>query len=307
MATIFFVSPAAMQPIYDISIVIVTYNNRDILPRCLDSLSRSLSPYLSQLCIIDNNSTDGTAFYLRDSATWNTFSFKTVERVYNRENLGYTKGVNQGLRRCLGQIILLLNPDIFFRDNPFEVLITELEQEENVGVVSPQFRFLDDSVQPSCRRFPKKKDVLFEFLGLSRLFPRWVFFNTWRMPDFDHKVSADVAQPQGAFLLMRQDVLSTTGLLDESFPMFFSDVDWCFRVHQNGWRIRFMADVFVYHLKGASVKQRRAQMIISSHQSFITYFRKYDKTRFDRCITHFVHILLLVATPLRLIMNLNRL
>ncbi|MBN1560722.1 glycosyltransferase family 2 protein [candidate division KSB1 bacterium] len=292
---------------YDISVVIVTYNNRDIIPRCLATLSNAMATYSSQLCIIDNHSSDGTARFLQDALSWTGLYFTVVDRIYNEKNLGFTKGVNQGLRRCLGRTILLLNPDIIFRDNPFDRLFDELQQDERLGVVSPQLRFFNDEVQPSCRRFPKKADVFCEFLGLSRLFSKSAFFNGWRMPDFNHRVSCDVPQPQGAFLLMRRDVLRTVGLLDESLPMFFSDVDWCYRVRAHGWRIRFIADVFVYHRRGASVRQEKARMIISSHQSFIAFFQKYDRTWRDRCTTKCAFFLLLIATPARLLFHLNRL
>jgi len=304
----FFISCTHMQNSdYDISIVIVTFNNRAIIPRCLATLSKAVASYSSQLCIIDNHSNDGTDVYLHDPSSWNQLSFDAVERIYNPENLGYTKGINQGLRRSLGRTILMLNPDIIFHDDPFVLLFDELYRDERIGVVSPQFRFMNNRIQPSCRRFPEKKHVFFEFLGLSTIFSKSRLFNAWRMPDFDHMSSNDVAQPQGAFLLSRRDVLETVGLLDESFPMFFSDVDWCFRVIDNGWRIRFVADVFVHHIRGASVNQKPAQMIISSHQSFVAFFNKYDRTWRDRCSSKIVHLLLLIVTPLRLLFHLNRL
>jgi N-acetylglucosaminyl-diphospho-decaprenol L-rhamnosyltransferase len=306
LPVIFFINFDMNSRDYDISVVIVTYNNRDIIPRCLATLSRVMAAYASQVCIIDNNSSDGTADYLRN-ALWNDFHFTVVEKVFNEANLGYTKGANQGLQRCLGRTILLLNPDIIFSSNPFERLLDELQQDECLGVVSPQLRFFNGDIQPSCRRFPKKADVFYEFLGLSRLFSKSEIFNAWRMPDFNHRISCDVPQPQGAFLLMRHDVLRTVGLLDESLPMFFSDVDWCYRVRAHGWRIRFIADAFVYHMRGASVRQKKARMIISSHQSFITFFQKYDRTWRDKCTTKIVFFLLLIATPVRLLFHLNRL
>ena len=284
----------------DLSIVIVTYNNAAVIRNCLRTLSNATSLYTTELFVIDNNSLDGTPKILRAMNSMKHLSFRHVEILYNETNAGYTKGVNQGLERCRGHNVLMLNPDIIFRDNPFQSLFECLE-EEGIGVVSPQFLFPNGDIQPSCRRFPKKRDVIFEFFGISRLFSRHAFFNSWRFPDFDHKHSADVSQPQGAFLLARDNVLAETGILDENLPMFFSDVDWCRRVHERGWRIRFCADASIVHLQGASVRQRRAEMIVSSHRSFVTYFAKYDKSFFDRFMTALIYILLLAATPLRLL------
>ncbi len=295
------------NPEYDISVIIVTFNNRDIIKRCLSTLSRALADSLSQLLIIDNNSIDGTGDIFRQPNFWKQFSFQAVEEIINSENLGYTKGVNQGLQRAAGRYVLMLNPDIIFKNNPFDELFDVLENDANIAVVSPQFRFPDETIQPSCRRFPTKRDVLFEFLGLSILLSNSAYFNAWRMPDFSHAESVDTCQPQGAFLLTRQKVLKKVGLLDDSFPMFFSDVDWCRRVLQQGWRIRFIASVYVYHIRGASIKQKRAQMIVSSHKSFVDYFSKYDQTWRDRCATALVHFILLMATPLRLLRQVHRL
>ncbi len=284
----------------DLSIVVVAYNNAAVIRRCLTTLSAAVASYSSELYIIDNNSDDGTAHILRDANTWKHLSFNHVERIYNLSNVGYTRGVNQGLRRCRGRFVLMLNPDIIFTDNPFPALFRRLG-EENVAVVSPQFRFPNGDVQPSCRRFPTKRDVLFEFLGLSKIFAASALFNRWRMPDFDHRHSRDVPQPQGAFLLTRESVLQAVGVLDEKLPMFFSDVDWCRRVIDGGGRIRFCAEAFVVHLQGASVRQKRAEMIVSSHRSFVAYFCKYDESFFDKILTMMIHFLLLTATPLRLL------
>ncbi|MBN1480439.1 glycosyltransferase family 2 protein [candidate division KSB1 bacterium] len=291
------------NPEFDISVIIVTYNNSGVIARCLTSLSHALESYTSQIVVIDNDSTDNTLSILKDADFWKPFSFTAVEQIYNNVNRGYTKGVNQGFRLSAGRFVLLLNPDVIFPTNPFEPLLSELENDDKVGIVAPQLRFLDGTIQPSCRRFPKKRDVVFEFLGLSKLFHKNPFFNGWRMPDFDHQVSRDVDQPQGAFLLTRHDVLAVVGYLDDSFPMFFSDVDWCYRIKKLGWRIRYIATVYVYHLRGASVKQKRAHMIISSHRSFVDYFSKHDTNWYDKCATRIIHLLLLTATPLRLLVN----
>lgn len=284
----------------DLSIVIVTYNNAAAIRQCLDTLSAAVASYAVELFIIDNHSTDDTVKILRDANTWKLLSFHHVERICNDQNIGYTKGVNQGLRKSRGRYVLMLNPDIIFHKSPFQDLFQCL-QDVKVGVVSPQFRFMNGQVQPSCRRFPKKRDVLFEFLGFSRIFSNSSFFNGWRFPDFDHQHSADVAQPQGAFILAHKKVLADVGLLDENMPMFFSDVDWCRRVHEAGWRIRFCAEAFVHHQKGVSVRQKRAEMIVSSHRSFIAYFSKYDSSFIDKMKTVFIRLLLLTATLPRLL------
>ena len=287
-------------PTFDLSIVIVTYNNRDLVVDCLTSLARALRSYTAQLFIIDNHSSDGTRDILQNEETWKPLQGQSVQCVLNAKNVGYTCAVNQGLRCCEGRYVLLLNPDVVFPYNPFPTLFSCFESPE-VGVVAPQLQYPNGRVQPSCRRLPRKEDVIYEALGASRLFSGSARFNGWRMPDFDHRSSRDVAQPQGAFLLARHEVLSRVGILDERFPMFFSDVDWCRRVLEHGFRIHFCANAAVVHHKGASVYPKRARMMVSSHRSFYDYFLKYDVTTKQRVASRFIYLVLLLATPLRLL------
>ncbi len=284
------------KPTFDLSVVIVTFNNHDLILDCLFSLSRALESYTSQAILIDNFSTDGTRTLLKKAVSGKHLSFQAVQLIFNSENIGYTRAVNQGLHLCKGSFVLMLNPDILFPENPFPALFQCFQN--GVGVVAPQLLFPNGNIQPSCRRLPKKRDVLYEALGLSRLFPR---FNSWRMPDFDFCSSLDVPQPQGAFLLAKKNVVHQVGVLDERFPMFFSDVDWCRRVLEQGFRIRFCANASVIHHKGASVYQKRARMIVSSHRSFKDYFGKYDASKTERTATVLIFLLLLVATPPRLL------
>jgi GT2 family glycosyltransferase len=286
---------------FDISVVLVTFNNRASIFRCLSGLSHALSPYSSQLAIVDNNSTDGTAQVLQNTNFWHPFDFDDIVKIFNQQNTGFTHAVNQGLEHCSGRTVLLLNPDIFFAGVLFSNLLPLFENQE-IAVAAPQLRFPNGEIQPSCRRFPKKRDVFFEFLGLSRLFPHSALFNGWRMPDFDHSYSRAVDQPQGAFLLIRRSALEQVGILDERFPMFFSDVDWCFRINQLGGKIWFCAETYVHHLRGASVRSRREAMILTSHRSFVDYFRKYDAALWQKLSTCCVHLLLLTALPVRLLL-----
>jgi GT2 family glycosyltransferase len=295
--------PVIMNPQieFDISVVIVTFNNKAIIGRCLSSLSHALSLYSSQVVIIDNDSRDGTALILQNEENWRSLYFNDIVRIYNRRNTCYTHAVNQGLVHCRGRFVLLLNPDIVFTGDPFLHLLPLFENPE-IAVAAPQLRFPNGKVQPSCRRFPHKRDIFFEFLGLSRLFANSAFFSRWRMPDFNHDFSREVDQPQGAFLLVRRSVLENIGILDGRFPMFFSDVDWCYRIQKMGGKIWFCAETFVHHVRGASVRRRRAAMILSSHRSFVDYFQKYDATLWQKLGTCCVHILLLAAMPVRLLL-----
>jgi GT2 family glycosyltransferase len=287
---------------FEFSIVIVTYNNVDTIVKCLKSLAGALAGYNSQIFVIDNFSTDGTAGALKAFAKKRRlFSHLVID--FNTENLGYTKAVNQGLHKARGNFILILNPDVILFASTLRLLHHKLEDDESIGIVAPQLLNTDGTIQPSCRYFPRKVDVVFKVLSLDRLFPDIFGFRRWYMPDFDFNSSRDVDQPQGAFLLVRKEVVDLVGFFDETFFMFFSDVDYCYRVRQSGWRIHFCAEASALHQQGASVFQFRPRMIVSSHRAFVQYFSKYDTCRGGRLATKGIEFLLLLATLPRLIVQ----
>lgn len=262
------------EPGIEISVVIVTYENETEIAVCLDALFAELEELRSEVFIIDNASRDRTCEIVRRKSAQSGSSVQ-LKFIMNDENMGFTKALNIGLTKRRGDFILVLNPDTRIRNGSLQTLIDSLQRDTTIGVMAPQLVNPDGTVQASCRRFPRRRDVLFTILGLSALFPR-SRFNAWKMGDFDHRQRRSVDQPQGACLLFRDDVLQKVGLWDERFPMFFSDVDWCRRVKQSGFDIIFEPKARVVHQQGVSIKKDRAAMIWSSHKSFYSYFRKYS-------------------------------
>lgn len=278
----------------ELSVVVVTFNNEHEIARCLQSVLREATNLKAQIVVVDNHSEDGT---VRQVETVRRRAGATeMELISNTSNVGFTRALNQGLRRSRGRWLLALNPDTVLHPGSVATLLTTLKSNPDIGVVAPQLLNPDGSVQPSCRRFPRRRDVVFEALGLARLFPTSRTLNHWKMGDFDHRQRRDVDQPQGACLLFRRELLEKVGEWDEAFPMFFSDVDWCKRVRDAGYRIVFESGAQVTHRQGASVMQRRAQMVWSSHKSFCRYFHKHSRR--VPALSHLLSLfLVLLALP----------
>ncbi len=251
----------------------MTFNNGDEIASCIASLVNAAPSHLSEIFIIDNASSDGTPFLVSKSRALNRFAkFKII---VNGENKGFTAALNQGLALAKAPYVLFLNPDTILQENAIVRMKKYLQKDRKIGVAAPLLRNEDGSIQPSCRRFPRHADVIFELTGLSRIFSKSALFNRWKMGDFDHTKVRHVDQPQGAFLMTRKSVVKKIGAWDEEFPMFFSDVDWCKRVTDAGFLILFTPEVQITHHKGRSVYANRAAMIWSSHKSFIRYFSKH--------------------------------
>jgi len=258
-----------------VSVIIVTYNSADVIQNCLFSLAHGLKHLSAEIIIIDNDSLDSTIKIVKSVQQKSINKNIAFQIIQNKKNYGFTYATNQGIRQSKGRYILLMNPDVEVAELTISCLLDFSNKNSKVGIVAPQLRFPTGQIQPSCRRFPKCRDLFFEFSGISKVFPQSGFLNRWRMADFNHQTVKDVDQPQGAFLLVRRQAVEKVGLLDEHFEMFFSDVDWCRRFGESGWRIVFLPDTFAIHHKGTSIYANRVQMIITSHRDFIQYYLKY--------------------------------
>ncbi|MBN1350478.1 glycosyltransferase family 2 protein [candidate division KSB1 bacterium] len=283
-----------------LSIVIVTFNNDSEIAECLRALARSNRNETWEIILVDNDSQDQTANVVHQECEKLRNEHLQTRFLLNHSNEGFTRATNQGLRLARGNYVLLLNPDTEVTENALQILMQRLSNDPGIGLIAPQLRYPDGRVQASCRHFPRRRDVFFHTFGLSLLFKRSPLFNHWKMPRFSHTLEADVDQPQGACLMTHRQALQAVGYLDERFPMFFSDVDWCRQFKERGWRILFLPDARVIHHQGASVYRNRLRMIRSSHKSFYEYFVKYKIRPVDRVLNAITGTVLLLAAFVRI-------
>ncbi len=281
-----------------VSIIIVTYNSEKEIVNCINSLLPQLNEVNREIILIDNNSIDNTISLINDIENNN------ISIIQNKENFGFTKANNQGIKNANGDYILLLNPDTTVPNSTINNLLNEIKDNSNWGAIAPQLRFSDGRIQNSCRRFPRRRDIIYESIGLSKIFKNSKEFNYWKMGDFDHNKSRLVDQPAGAALLISKKVIDEIGLLDEQFPMFFSDVDLCKRIWDAGYNVQYTTNSFITHKSGASVYRKRIKMIVSSHFSFWQYFNKYKTKLLDNVLNILVGIFLLALIPFRILLNL---
>ena len=281
-----------------ISIIIVTYNSEKEIVNCINSLLPQMLDLNGEIIIIDNNSNDSTIHLISELESEN------ISIIQNSDNLGYTIANNQGIQNAKGEYLFFLNPDTLVPNGVINNLLNKIQEDKNCGAIAPQLRFPNGRIQNSCRRFPRRRDILYESIGLSKLFNNSKEFNYWKMGDFDHKITRSVDQPAGAAIIIPKKIIEEIGLLDEKFPMFFSDVDICKRIWDAGYNIQFNTNSFITHMSGASVYQKRIKMIVSSHLSFWKYFNKYNTQPVDYILNISVGIFLLALIPLRILLNL---
>lgn len=280
-----------------LSIIIVNWNTRDLLRACLRSLEEACADVAHEVIVVDNASTDGSAAMV-------AAEFPQVRLVANAENVGYAKGNNQGIELARGEWLWLLNPDTEVLPNTAETLLRFMQEHPDCGalgckLLNPPSETTDrrplTAHQYSCRTFPTPDVIIMEALGLSRLFPRHRWFGKYRMTWWDYDDVREVDQPMASSLLIRREVIEQVGGMDEAFPIFFNDVDLCYRIKQAGWKICFTPDAQVTHHGGASTRQAKRQMIRESHQSLLRFYEKHYRGKISPLVYALVKLIVIVA------------
>lgn len=262
-----------------LSIVIVSWNTRDLLRACLVALKAEIALLQSQIpgatvetFLVDNASADGSAAMAESEHPW-------VHLIANNDNLGFAKANNQAFKLSTGDFVLLLNPDTEIKPGALFTLLEFLKTHPEAGIVAPQLLNSDGSIQRSCREFPTFKGMLYELIGLSRMFSSDSAFGQevrrYKMLDFAHDHARQVDQPEGACLLVKREIFDKVGTLDEGFFMLFEEVDWCFRIIKAGYQIWFTPNAQVVHHYGQSIKQVKVPMILSSHRGLYRFWYKH--------------------------------
>ena len=253
----------------DISIIIVSYNGREHLRRCLASLQAYEPTAESEVIVVDNDSRDGSADVVASE-----FPDVRLERI--PRNLGFAAGANRGAREATGEAIVLLNPDTEIEADPFAPMLTYLREHPNVGIVAPRLLNPDGSLQLSCRSFPSFSTALFNrYSLLTRLFPRNRYSKQYLLSDWRHDSIREVDWLSGACLMVRRSLFEQIGLLDEGYFMYIEDVDLCQRVHRAGYKVVYLPQVSVVHHIGQSSRTLASRSILARHRSMWHYYKKY--------------------------------
>jgi GT2 family glycosyltransferase len=253
----------------DLSIVIVSYNSREHLRRCLQSLTAHPPGVEHEIIVVDNDSRDG-------SAPMVAAEFPGVRLLRLAKNVGFAAGANHGIRAAAGEAVVLLNPDSEIERDPFGPLLAYLRTHDDAGIVAPRLLNEDGSLQLSCRRFPTFSVALFNrYSLLTRLFPGNRFSSRYLLTDWSHDAISEVDWVSGACLMVRRPLLDQIGLFDESYFMYIEDVDLCQRVHRADYKVVYFPDATVIHHIGRSSSTLPVRSIIARHRSMWHYYKKY--------------------------------
>ena len=259
----------------DISVVIVSFNTKALLGACLKSLFAQAGRLTMEVVVIDNASTDGSIEMM-------TKEFPQVTLIVNRENVGFAKANNQALRQVTGRYLLLLNSDTVVLDQAVLKMVNWMDAHPKTGIATCQLLNKDGSIQPSGGYFPTLDRVLAWMVFLDDLpfiGPKLTSFHP-HPPQFLGAGSFYTKEHYqdwvtGAFLLMRRDVFSEVGLLDEAFFMYVEEMEYCYRAKKAGFAVAYVPSAHIIHYGGASSGQASKVSILGEYRGLAYFYQKH--------------------------------
>lgn len=232
----------------NLSILIVNWNTRDLVLRCLESLAAATEGIRREVIVVDNGSVDGSP----DALARRT----DITLLENETNLGFASAVNQAYKRSSGELVLLLNSDVGVAGQALQSMMGFLEDHPTIAGVAPLYVFPDGSSQPFHFRFPTFSVTLANCSAIARRFIPDITrrLREYRMLDDDFSRARPVPQPSASCLLLRRSILPTDHILDERYPIFFNDVQFARSLATQGLDLWVTPDATVVHDGGASTR-----------------------------------------------------
>lgn len=264
----------------DLSVIVLSYNTKDITNNCLGKLKQSVEYCQKKLdnkievTVIDNNSEDGSAQMISQDHPW-------VKLIALKENTGFSKGNNLGMKKAKHPFILLLNSDVYLEQESLYKALAYFRVNLNCDVLGCRLVFASGKFQPSAGNLPNFFNTLFWIFGVSSLPFIKKFTNAFH-PTYNSFFAKahQVGWVTGAFFMLKRKVLEVTGGLDENIFMYLEEVEWCKRIRKKGFKIWYAPQFQVVHLHGASSRLYPQRLYINELKGIKYYFKKHQPKNF---------------------------
>ncbi len=252
-----------------LSIIIVNYNVKYFIEQCIHSIQKAVDGLTAEIFVVDNNSVDGSVRMIREK-------FPEVHLIENKDNKGFSKANNQGIRKSKGEYILILNPDTILEDDTLIKCVNFMDEHPDAGglgvkMIDGKGKFLPESK----RGLPSPSVAFFKMFGFSALFPKSKIFNKYHLGYLDKDKTHEVDILAGAFMMLRKSVLNKIGLLDEDFFMYGEDIDLSYRITRAGFKNYYFPDTRIIHYKGESSKKSSLNYVFMFYNAMIIFARKH--------------------------------
>ncbi len=251
-----------------LSVVVVSWNTRQLVLNCLESLTRCQFPVPPEVILVDNASSDDTVECVRKQ-------FPNTKIIENNANLGFARANNLGLEICTGEFIALINSDVVVSDGCLETMVNYMQQHLDIGMLGPKMILRDGTIGQSVYRFPTLWGWFCNAFSLNAIFKNSEKFGDFSMANFRYDRTLDVDVLTGWFWMVRKQALDKIGGLDTRFFMYGEDLDWPKRFHQGGWRVVFLSEAESIHYCGASSGRAPTRFYLEMNRANLQYFKKH--------------------------------
>ncbi|MDD5131462.1 MAG: glycosyltransferase family 2 protein [bacterium] len=252
----------------DLSIIIVSYNSREFLQNCLESLYRTTDGLRKEIILVDNCSND-------DSIALVKSSFPQVKIIANDVNYGFAKANNIGAQAATGEYLLFLNPDTIVRETAIKEMIVSMQREHEAGAVGAKLLNSDGSLQLSCREFYTLRTIILSRTPLKHVARLGRFLRLNMMADWDHNETRTVDWVLGACLMTTRQVMEKIGYFDDRYRLYFEDMDLCYRIRNAGYCVYYCPTSVVQHLYQRSSAGKFSRKTVWHIKSAIRFFHKF--------------------------------
>ncbi len=254
-----------------LSIIIVTYNVREHLIKCLKSIIKWWPRCPTEIILVDNNSKDGTLEAIQK------LKIRNLKLIKNKENIGFSKAINIGIKKSKGNFFLLLNPDTVILKNSINKLVKFALENPGIGIIGG--KTLKIGKKEIHRTYFNKVNfltALFEFTNLKKIFPNNVFYRNFYYVDEDENEMRNVCGVSGGFMLIKKLIIKKIGYLEEKFFLYLEDVDFCLRAKKKGIKIVYYPEPTIKHHFGASSEYSKYRINVKAwRNSRKVFFRKH--------------------------------
>jgi GT2 family glycosyltransferase len=272
----------------DLSIVIVNWNGLAVLRECLNSIFGAAQGIEFEVIVVDNASQDDSVAVLQRE-------FPQVVVLRNQQNRGFAAANNQAFAVARGRHVLLLNNDTLVLPGAFQQSVKYMDDHPRVGVLGCRVEFPDRSFQTSCCRFNNLLELFMtRLLPLGSMWNERLNMGRYWGRQFAEPTEVDVVA--GCFMVVRREVITTVGGLDEDFFMYGEDEEWCSRIKRAGWRIVYFPGATIIHFHRFSSRQTRRAPRVTECMSPVLVLHK----RRGPLIAWFANLILLAGFLLRL-------
>ena len=283
----------------DLSVIIVSYNTKDLTLQCIEKLQKSLSlsSLNSEIIVVDNNSHDGSSNAFINLSKTN----QNIQVICNADNSGFGKANNQGQAIAEGRYILYLNSDVFVPEEPFlDSLIKQMDSHLTIGALTVRVQLVSGSIDPASHRgFPTVWRSFCYYAGLEKITASIPLLNRlfggYHLTHLPLTTRHEIDTPTGAFFLARKDILDTLHGYDEDFFMYGEDIDLAFRIKRLGYSIIYDPTVTVLHLKNQSGIKKKNDTTAQKkthnyfYESMAIFYKKHYEKLYPKFISNLVY------------------